>query len=130
VRLVLVRHAEAASGRPDALRELTSKGRRQARELGKRVAREHPDALLTSPLRRARQTADAIGRAAGLTPEESDLLGPGASAEDVRLAVVGRGETVVVVGHNPDCATIAAELGSAATHGFPPAGVAVIELDS
>jgi phosphohistidine phosphatase len=127
---VLVRHAEAAPGRPDALRELTPKGRRQARELGKRLVREHPDALLTSPLRRAVQTADAIGRAAGLTPESSDLLGPGANGDAVRLAVAGRGETVVVVAHNPDCVTIAAELGSAATHGFPPAGVAVIELAS
>lgn len=130
MRLLLVRHAEAAPGHPDELRALTSQGRRQARELGKRLAREHPDALLTSPLLRARETAEAIGRAAGLAAEASDRLGPGASADDVLLAVAGRGETVVVVGHNPDCATIAAELGADAPAGFPPAGVVAIDVAS
>jgi phosphohistidine phosphatase len=129
VLLLLVRHAEAAPGHSDALRPLTAKGRTQARELGERLAREHrPDALLTSPLLRARETADAIARVAGVAAEPSDLLGPGASVDDVLLAVAGRGDTVVVVGHNPDCATIAAELGTEVRHGFPPAGMAVIDV--
>ncbi len=128
MRLVLVRHAEAAPGRPDELRALTPRGRRQAEELGERLARERPDALLTSPLRRARETAAAIGRACGLEAEESELLTPGASVEAVLLAASGHGKTVVVVGHNPDCAAIAAELGAPQPHGFPPAGVAVIDL--
>jgi phosphohistidine phosphatase len=128
VRLLLVRHAEAAPGDPDELRALTRQGGRQARELARRLARERPDALLTSPLLRARETAEAIARAADLTAEASDRLRPGASADDVLLAVAGRGETVVVVGHNPGCATIAAELGADVSHGFPPAGVAAIDL--
>ena len=128
MRLLLVRHAEAGPGQPDELRALTSQGRKQARELGKRLARERPDALLTSPLLRARETADAIGRAAGLTAESSDRLGPGASADDVLLAVAGRGETVVVVGHQPDCGLIAAEISGGEPPRFPPAGLAVLEL--
>ena len=67
MRLVLVRHAEAAPGEPDELRALTSEGREQARVLAAELARERPDAVLTSPLLRARQTADAIARAAGYT---------------------------------------------------------------
>ena len=44
------------------------------------------------------------------------------------LAIVdGAGETVVVVGHQPDCSEIAAALG-AGEHDFAPAGVLEIEL--
>jgi phosphohistidine phosphatase len=128
MRLVLVRHANAAPGSPDELRPLTPNGRAQARELVRQLAGERPDAVLTSPLLRARETAGPIARAAGLAVEPSDLLAPGATADDVLLAVAGRGETVVVVGHNPDCERIAAELGADAPHGFPPAGFAVIDL--
>ena len=34
-----------------------------------------------------------------LTEQELDAVGPGATAEDVWAAIVGRGATVVVVGH-------------------------------
>ena len=130
VRVVLVRHAEAAPGKPDELRELTPEGRRQAGALAARLASElRVDAVLSSPLLRARQTAEAIAGAAGLEPRPHDLLAPGATADDVLLAsAAAEAETVVVVGHNPDCQQIAEALGASAPHGFPPAGYAVIDL--
>ena len=103
MRLFLVRHAEAAPGEPDELRPLTSAGRAVARDLGERLASEHPDAVVSSPLLRARETAELIARAAGLTPESDDRLAPGATADDLKATVSGRGETVVAVGHQPDC---------------------------
>ena len=39
MRLVLIRHAEAAEGSPDELRTLTAEGREQARALGERPTR-------------------------------------------------------------------------------------------
>ena len=66
MRLFLVRHAEAAPGDPDDLRPLTPGGRDTARELATRLAVEEPEAVLTSPLLRARETAAAIADAAGL----------------------------------------------------------------
>ena len=129
MRVVIVRHAEAAPGSPDELRTLTPAGRDQARELGRRLRDEgvEPDAVLTSPLLRARETAEALdlGR-----PEPDERLAPGATADDVRAAVRGRGRggTVVVVGHQPDCGRIAAELGDGSEPAFPPAGTAVVEL--
>jgi phosphohistidine phosphatase len=130
MRLVLVRHAEAAPGDPDDQRALTPRGREQSRTLGERLAREgvRPDALLTSPLRRARETAELLGAALGVTAEPERRLAPGATAEDVRAAVAGRGATVVVVAHQPDCGRIAVALGSNPEPRFPTAGAHTLEL--
>ncbi len=130
MRLYLVRHAEAARGEPDALRPLTASGRQDARELGKRLAAEgaRPDAVLSSPLLRARETATALARALGCSVEPDERLAPGATAEQLLAAVAGRGDEVVVVGHQPDCGRIAAELGGGPEPPFPPAGIVVLEL--
>ncbi len=131
MRLFIVRHAEAASGPPDDLRPLTSAGREQARGLGERLAADgvRPDAILTSPLLRARETGAEIGRAVGVEAEPDERLAPGAEPGDVRSAVTGRGETVVVVGHQPDCGRAAAVLGGGPEPPFPPGGVFAVELD-
>jgi len=127
VRLYIVRHAEATPGSPDELRSLTPQGHEQARELGRRLRAEgvEPDAVLSSPLLRARETATDLGLG---EPEPSEHLAPGATADDVRAAVAGRGETVVVVGHQPDCGRVAAVLTGGPEPKFPAAGVAVVEL--
>ncbi len=59
---------------------------------------------------RARETAEEICRAFDCEPEADDRLAPGASADAVRAAVAGRGDEVVVVGHQPDCGRITAEV--------------------
>jgi phosphohistidine phosphatase len=130
VQLYLVRHAEAADGEPDELRPLTAEGRRAARELGERLASEgiRPDAVLTSPLLRARQTGAELARPAGIEAEPHERLAPGATADDVKAAAGGRGETVVVVGHQPDCGKIAAELTGGEEPRFPPAGMLAIDV--
>ena len=110
MRLYLVRHAEAAAGSPDELRPLTEAGRRAARELGSRLAGEgRLDAVITSPLLRARQTGAAIALVAGAGPVAVDEgLAPGATPESLLAAVLGRGERVVAVAHQPDCSRLAA----------------------
>jgi phosphohistidine phosphatase len=132
VQLVIVRHAEAASGEPDELRPLTAQGRETARALGQQLADDgvRPDAVLTSPLLRARETARELARPAGLDPEPDERLAPGATAEDVRAAVVERGETVVVVAHQPDCSRIAAALAGGEEPAFPPGGMVAIDLST
>jgi phosphohistidine phosphatase len=130
VQLYLVRHAEAASGEPDELRPLTPQGREAARALGRRLAEigVRPDAVLTSPLLRARETAEELARSAGLGVEPDERLAPGATAESVRAAAAERGETIVVVGHQPDCGRIAAALTGGAEPAFPPGGMVTIDL--
>jgi phosphohistidine phosphatase len=126
MRLVIVRHAEAAPGEPDELRPLTAEGRDQAKALGDlfRAVGIEPDLILTSPLLRARQTAAALELG---KPEIDDRLAPGASPEDVRDAAFGRGETVLVVGHQPDCGEAALALAGREVR-FPPAGYCELEL--
>jgi phosphohistidine phosphatase len=128
----MIRHADAAPGEPDELRRLTPEGRSQAEALGQRLAADgvRPDAILTSPLLRARETGDALAAALDCPSEPSDALAPGATADGVRTAASGRGETILVVGHQPDCGRIAAALGDGTEPAFPPAGVAELQLES
>jgi phosphohistidine phosphatase len=130
VRLFLVRHAEAAAGEPDELRPLTEAGRETARALGKQLAADgvRPDVVLSSPLLRARETAAEIASATGTEAEANERLAPGAGTDDVRAAIAGRGETVLVVGHQPDFGQVAAELGGGPEPAFPPGGIAALEL--
>src|SRR3989440_7648044 len=60
----------------------------------------------------------------------ADYVGParGATAATVRTAVQGRGETVIVIGHQPDCGQIAAELGNGTEPRFPPARMVELYL--
>ena len=125
MRLFVVRHAEAAPGEPDDLRPLTDAGRTAARALGERLAAENVDAVFCSPLLRARETADAIARASTVTATPDERLAPGATANDVRA--VARGETVVVVGHQPDCSEIVLEL-SGEEVSFSPGAAHEVEL--
>ena len=127
MRLFLVRHAEAAPGDPDDLRPLTPAGRDAARALGERLAGQRPDAVVTSPLLRARETAGLIARACGLGAAPDDRLAPGPTVDDLRAAVDGRGDTVVAVGHQPDCGEVVLALTGREVR-FPPAGVQELEL--
>ena len=127
MRLFVVRHAEAAPGDPDELRPLTDAGRAAARALGDRLAEHGLDAVLSSPLLRARETAEAIARPAGLVAEPDERLAPGADADAVREAVAGRGDTVVTVGHQPDCSEIVLAL-SGERVSFEPGAVHEVEL--
>jgi phosphohistidine phosphatase len=130
MQLYLVRHAEAAPGEPDELRTLTPEGRKTARALGVRLAADgvRVEAVLTSPLLRARETGEAIAAALGCSSEPTEELAFGATADNVRRAVAGRGETVVAVGHQPDCGRIAAELTGGDEPRFPPGGMVRIDV--
>ena len=131
MRIYLVRHAEAAQGEPDELRVLTAAGEDQARRLGGRLANAapRPTGVISSPLLRARQTADLIAAPLGLESEPDERLAPGATADDVRAAVAGRGEAVVVVAHQPDCGSIAAELTGGPEPAFPAGGMVELDLE-
>ncbi len=127
MRVFLVRHAHAAPGAPDELRTLTEAGLAAAQKLGAELAAERPAAVVSSPLVRARQTAAEIARAAGLDPEVDERLAPGATPVDLREAAEGRGDTIVAVGHQPDCSHIVLAL-TGRRVSFAPAHVEELTL--
>jgi phosphohistidine phosphatase len=128
MRVLIVRHAEAAAGNPDELRPLTAEGREHARTLGAQLREQGfaADAVVSSPLLRARETAESLGFG---SPEVDERLAPGATPFDVRDAAIGRGKTVIVVGHQPDCSKAVAALTGGDELAFPPCAYALVELD-
>jgi phosphohistidine phosphatase len=130
MRLIVVRHAHADPAgpvEPDELRPLSARGRDEAQALAGRLAADAPDLVLSSPLLRARETAAAIAKAAGVELRIDERLAPGATAEGVLAAAEGTGGTVVAVGHQPDCSLVVEALTGRGVD-FPPAAHAVVEL--
>ena len=128
MRVYVCRHATAASGEPDELRELTETGLEQARALGRGLAAQGPPVVvLTGPLIRARQTAAIVAEETGAELRVEPLLAPGATVDELRRAVAGIDGPVATVGHQPDCSEIALAV-SGRDPGFPPGGSAPLEL--
>jgi phosphohistidine phosphatase len=99
----LLRHgdAEKGSGKEDAERELTDKGRRQSRDAGRALKSlgVELDLCLTSPKVRALRTAELACDALG-APVETDERLAGGDFDPLEIAA-DRGE-VMLVGHEPD----------------------------
>ena len=126
----LVRHAHSEPGDPDELRPLSERGQVEAHTLAERLAAHEtpPRLVLSSPLVRARQTAQHIATAAGVEARIEERLAPGATAELLQDALAGVQGPVAAVAHQPDCSEIALAL-TGADPGFPPAGHAELEVD-
>ena len=126
----LIRHAHAEKGDPDALRPLSARGREEARALGERLVgnKKPPQLVLTSPLLRAKQTADAVAQATGAEVRVDDRLAPGATEAHFRGALEDATGPVGVVAHQPDCSLFATAV-TGHDPGFPPGGFAELTLD-
>jgi phosphohistidine phosphatase SixA len=118
VELYLLRHAHAgdAAAWPgdDDLRPLSEKGRRQAGRLGDLLAQVGfaPDVVLTSPLLRARETAEAVAGSLDVRVRpDSRLGGPlDLAALDLILSDAGDPVRPLLVGHNPDFSELVSAL--------------------
>lgn len=126
----LVRHAHSDPGDPDELRPLSARGRDEARALGERLAAHPtpPELVVSSPLLRARETAEAIVDATSAELRIDDRLAPGATLELLEAVLDDVNAPAAAVGHQPDCSEIAVAL-TGEDPGFPTAGVAELELD-
>ena len=140
-RLYLVRHAiafERGNEWPDdALRPVSHKGAARMREIvdGMIALGVELDVVVTSPLVRAKQTADLIiaGWPSSVSLAVSTAFAPGGSPAmlgDV-LAAHPQAENVALVGHEPDLGQLAQWL-IGATHPLPfkKGGVARIDVST
>lgn len=139
MKLLLVRHAAAVPagtpGMPDDERPLTSKGKAKFRGAARGLARitRRPDVLLTSPLPRARQTAEIAARAFKRVKPTIDPALARGSVPGI-LSAVGAHPAdamVAIVGHEPTLSALLAHLLGAA-HGdrfaFKKGGAALVDL--
>ena len=105
-----MRHGDAAPGSPDAERPLTEKGRTQSKAAGKalKVLGVELSACLTSPKRRAVETARLACEPFGIEPQlEPRLAGGRFDAEEL---AEGLGDEVLRTGHDPDFSAAVHEL--------------------
>jgi len=130
VLVFLVRHAHSDPGDPDDLRPLSARGRGEATTVAERLAAHAtpPCLVVSSPLLRARETAEAIANAAAAELRVNERLAPGATADELRGAIGASGGPVAAVCHQPDCSEIALAL-TGRDPGFPPGGFAELDLD-
>jgi len=139
--LYIVRHAIAAergSEWPDdTKRPLTERGINRFKEVVKGLRRLDitVDEVFTSPLVRARQTAELL--ASGLEGKAPvkvlDALAPGHTAASVmtQLARVAKRRRVALVGHEPELGELAAYLiGAGRALAFKKGGICRIDLGS
>ncbi len=105
----LLRHAEAEDVSPtgrDTDRRLTEEGKKRMRSVAKAIAWLDPgyEAVLVSPLARARQTAEPVAAACGFQRPftETKNLAPNADPVEIlrELARLGPA-SVLLVGHQP-----------------------------
>jgi phosphohistidine phosphatase len=119
MNVLLVRHAKAADPETmaDAHRPLTARGRRDALTLGKalRHAGVNLDALVTSPLVRAVETAELL--AVGIEFDEALEVSPALSPSQPSQAVIeqvlhthGKEDLIAVVGHEPQLGLLLRDL--------------------
>ena len=133
-RLTLMRHGDAQWKDPevaDFARPLNRRGNNEAEAIARRLTELQliPDLIITSPARRAAQTAETVARELALLPrslqyEEGLYL---AGAEDILKLVRTIGPRVphlMIVGHNPGISEAAnilapsAEMSGLATAAF------------
>lgn len=119
-QLWLLRHADAEPHgiRPDAERQLTERGGRQARAAGVALARMEVefDAILASPKARAHETAElALAQMSESQRELLELhplLAGGLRAREAIDLLTGLSADgpLLLVGHEPDLSSVAGEL--------------------
>lgn len=138
--LILVRHAKSSwkdPTLPDRLRPLNKRGKKNAPEMGRRLAGEgiQPELMLSSPAKRAVKTAQAIAEEVGYSVDHifyDERLYMATLAEwlEVIHNLDERLDTVMMFGHNPGLTELAVDLSAVYIENVPTAGVVKLVYDA
>ena len=141
MKLVIIRHGPAgdraeweAEGGDDRLRPLTPEGRKEVRRVAKGLATlvSRIDLLATSPLVRAVQTAEIVEAEYECDLVKLEALAPGHGSEQVVKWLRSQdGDTVGIVGHEPDLSMLGCYLLAGPPASFltlKKSGAALLEL--
>ena len=144
VQLYILRHGEAGKRVPanskDSERALTVTGEQEVKEVAQALAalKVKPDFVATSPLKRARQTAEIVAKALKVKKadfEEWNELKPEGHHQELyrRLAQFKPDSNVIVVGHEPYLSAIIGEMVFGSSSGriiLKKAGIAKVLVTS
>jgi phosphohistidine phosphatase len=134
-QLWLLRHGEAVphDSKPDADRELTARGERQAIAAGEALARLGVEfaACYTSAKVRARDTARLACRALNIEPFAEESLADGFSRDDAQALLYAHGddERILVVGHDPSFSQVVMDF-TGGRIDFKKGGIAALRVDA
>jgi phosphohistidine phosphatase len=126
--LFILRHGIAvphgSAGIADSERPLTIKGEKRMRQVGRGLARlKLPvNRIATSPLPRAKRTAQIVAQELGMIDELDlvDILSAGADPHRLRDWLTERAEQrLMIVGHNPDLSDLVTLLVAGEVGKFP-----------
>lgn len=141
--LIILRHGEAGKSIPvaskDFERTLTAAGKKEVEEIARSLKRLSlsVDRILTSPLKRAEETAQIVARELGRKDvfEEWSELKPEGDRDALyrKLSKFRRESSIMLVGHEPYLSTMISELISGDTRSrisLKKAGMAKVEVTS
>jgi phosphohistidine phosphatase len=137
MELYFLRHGIAADvgpeGSGDAGRPLTIEGIKKMKEAARGLRRlgVRPDVLLSSPLVRARQTAEIVRHVLGLDSRLVDALAPGCDIVRLRdlLGEYRSADRIMVVGHEPDFSDLIGALTGGSRVQLKKGGLARVDLE-
>ncbi|NWF67907.1 MAG: phosphohistidine phosphatase SixA [Chloroflexi bacterium] len=132
MRIFFFRHAEAEdSAANDFSRQLTARGSKRTQAAARALSKLGlaPAHIYSSPRVRARQTADILAQALGLSVEEREELNFGFDEVRLRqlLAAVKGADEVILVGHEPSLSSTVQAL-TGATIEMKKGGCARVDL--
>ena len=144
MELLVVRHAIAedreafaATGRDDGLRPLTADGARKMRRTARGLHEVVPsvDAIVSSPLVRASETAEILRREYEMDDVHTvDILAPGTAVPDMVAWLASQDRDVLlIVGHEPELGRLVTYLVSGIDHpgvDFKKGGACLVQFDT
>ena len=134
MQLYFLRHGEADWPdwtKDDDERPLTDFGKKEARQVGKFLNRLNvkPGLIVTSPLPRALQTAEAAAEQLKTKLRQDEALEPGFGITELRTVLKRHhSKALMLVGHEPDFSSVISALTGASLK-LSKAGVALVDFD-
>jgi len=133
--LYFLRHGDAepaSAATPDDARRLTERGRRETHAVAQALHRAglRPEAILTSPLTRARETGEILQEVFGLSARADDRLNSGCRLGAIQALISERSEQrLLFVGHEPDLSMIVGHLIGSARVQMKKSGFAHVQTE-
>ena len=138
-KLFIVRHAKSSWDYPelsDFDRPLNKRGKKNAPEMGQRLANKNvkPDALITSPAKRAAATARRIAEAISfplkdIIKEPQLYHGSTRNMINVLQGVDDKIESLMIFGHNPGLTDLTNYLSGSDIYNIPTCGIAEVDFN-